>query len=378
MNQLVPLSRCRYGEHLSREQVAELVAPHPETLDLVNSWLRDYDIPISSVSTTLNGNWLMVTDIPVPQVNDILGASYQLYRNVETNDKILRTLSYSLPEVLHDHIQTVVPTTYFGPSRSRSTKSRIHTSRVAMERTNARSEESVAVLPIPKVPVTVTPAFVRSLYKTMGYVPTSVDRNSLAIAGYIEQYPSPQDLNAFMKEFRSDGEGATFTVERVNGGEYDPSNPGREGNADIQYAEAMTYPTPIVYYSTGGEAGTPTDPYLHWLVYMFDQKSVPQTISTSYHSNETDVPLDYAKAICELFARLGARGVSLLFSTGNDGVGHGNCLVESGPQKSEVRFLPQFPASCMYGVLLPCSKAVHRCRYKLLTTPRRFRRSMGH
>ncbi len=38
-----PLLRCRYGAHLSKEQVAELVAPHPETLELVNSWLELHD-----------------------------------------------------------------------------------------------------------------------------------------------------------------------------------------------------------------------------------------------------------------------------------------------------------------------------------------------
>ncbi len=31
----MPLLRCRYGSHLSKEQVAELVTPHPETLVLV-------------------------------------------------------------------------------------------------------------------------------------------------------------------------------------------------------------------------------------------------------------------------------------------------------------------------------------------------------
>ncbi|KAF8266020.1 peptidase S8/S53 domain-containing protein [Lactarius quietus] len=148
-------------------------------------------------------------DIPVSQVDDILGSSFQLYRNVETNFTILRTLSYSLPEVLHNGIQTVAPTT------------------VAMEHTKARSEESVTVLPSPNVPVTVTPAYVRWQCKTMGHVPAAVDQNSLAIGGYIKQYPSPQDLSIFMKEFRTDGEDATFTIERVNGGEYDPSNPSR-------------------------------------------------------------------------------------------------------------------------------------------------------
>jgi hypothetical protein len=34
---------------------------------------------------------------------------------------------------------------------------------------------------------------------------------------------------------------------------YDPSHPSDEANMYIQYAEAMVYPTPLIFYSTGGE-----------------------------------------------------------------------------------------------------------------------------
>ncbi|KAH8986033.1 Pro-kumamolisin, activation domain-containing protein [Lactarius hatsudake] len=42
----------KYGAHLSKEQVAQPVAPHPDTLDLINSWLRHHAVPSSSISTT--------------------------------------------------------------------------------------------------------------------------------------------------------------------------------------------------------------------------------------------------------------------------------------------------------------------------------------
>jgi tripeptidyl-peptidase-1 len=65
---------CRYGAYLSKEQVSDLVSPHPETLELVSSWLEHHRLPSSSISTTLGGNWLMVVNIPVSQANEILGA----------------------------------------------------------------------------------------------------------------------------------------------------------------------------------------------------------------------------------------------------------------------------------------------------------------
>ena len=42
-----------------------------------------------------------------------LGASYQLYRNIRTNVTVIGTVGYALPEVLHTHVRTVMPTTRF-------------------------------------------------------------------------------------------------------------------------------------------------------------------------------------------------------------------------------------------------------------------------
>jgi len=59
----------------------------------------------------------------------------------------------------------------------------------------------------------VTLLYLRWLYKTVDYVPAAVDWNAIGITGYQMQYPNPQDLKAFMTEFRDDGIDATFTVE---------------------------------------------------------------------------------------------------------------------------------------------------------------------
>src|SRR6202046_1785622 len=119
---LVHVFTCsfRYGAHLSNEQIAELVAPHQDSLELVHSWLEPHRVPSSSISTSHGGGWLSITGVPVSQANELLFASYQLYRPTETNETntILRTVSYSLPVALHAHVQTVAPTTYFGSPRT--------------------------------------------------------------------------------------------------------------------------------------------------------------------------------------------------------------------------------------------------------------------
>ncbi|KAH9043426.1 subtilisin-like protein [Lactarius hengduanensis] len=339
----------KYGAHLSKEQVAQLVAPHTETLELVTSWLEYHGVPSSTVSMTHGGSWLTLTGVPVSQANEMLGASYQLYRPTGTNDTtILRTVGYALPAVLHTHVQTVVPTTYFASTRTRPQTPRrrsLEATRDMASRTVLRSRDGHEV----------TPPELRSLYRTATYVPVATDQNVLAIAGFMDDYPSPADLTAFMKECRTDAIDPTFRVVQVNGGGNDPNKPASEANQNVQYAQAMAYPTPLIFYSTGGEMAhdpgtnepSPGDPWLEWINYVLRQEDVPQTISISYGFIEKGVPLEYAKKLCDLFGELGARGVSVLVTSGNDGVGQGeNCIADDGSGK--VQFVPDFPASCPY------------------------------
>ncbi|KAH8982183.1 subtilisin-like protein [Lactarius hatsudake] len=339
----------KYGAHLSKEQVAQLVAPHTETLELINSWLEHHGVPSSTMSMTHGGSWLTLTGVLVSRANELLGASYQLYRPTGTNDTvILRTVGYALPAVLHAHVQTVVPTTYFTSMRTRQQTRRrgsLEATRDMASRSVLRSRDDHGI----------TPSVLRSLYRTTAYVPAATDQNVLAVASFVEDYPSPADLTTFMREYRTDSAGATFSVVQINGGGYDPSNPGVEANQNVQYAQAIAYPTPLIFYSTGGEESydldtnepAPGDPFLEWLNYVLRQERVPQTISISYGADEQDLPQEYTKTLCDLFSQLGARGTSVLVASGNDGVGKDEeCVADDG--SGRVQFVPEFPSSCPY------------------------------
>ncbi|KAH8980028.1 subtilisin-like protein [Lactarius hatsudake] len=343
----------KYGKHLSKEEVAKLVEPHPDTLELVHSWLAHHGVHSSSISTSHGGGWLTVTDVPVPQANKLLGASYQLYRLAGTNETaILRTVGYALPKVLHAHVNTVAPTTFFASPRALQLTLHSHSAGTAGVPGKAASREPVSVLSSRDEDV--TPEELRRLYNTYTYQPTALTENAIGILGYDNEFPSPTDLDLFMSMFRpdSDPDEVTFTVETVNGGEYDPSWPGFEANIDLQYAQAIAYPTPHIFYSIGGQLMWSADTdepiagdfFLSWVDHLIDQEKIPQTISASYGVNEKVVPEDYAWSVCRLFMQLGVLGVSLLFASGDNGVGLGNCQDASG----RVQFIPKFPATCPY------------------------------
>ncbi|KAH9041308.1 subtilisin-like protein [Lactarius pseudohatsudake] len=330
----------KYGAYLSKEQVAKLVAPHPYTLKLVETWLGHHGVSSSNVSTSHGGNWLTVTRVPVSTANELLGASYQLYRYAGTNKTILRTVGYALPAALHAHVQTVAPTTYFGSPLTSQKRAREHRGRAAAA-LSTRDDR-------------VTPALLRSLYNSVTYLPAATERNVIGVTGFHGEYPGYEDLEEFMRLFRSDANDPTFLVIDINDSGYDPNKPGFEANLDMQYTQGIAWPTPHVFYSVGGlaeefipDSFTPVnsnEPYLGWLDVMTSLEDVPQTISTSYACDEQTFPPDYATSVCDLFGQLGARGVSVLFASGDEGVGGGDCKKNDG--SGVIIFQPVFPATC--------------------------------
>ncbi|KAI9452653.1 subtilisin-like protein [Lactarius psammicola] len=335
--------RPKYGAHLSREQVAQLVAPHPTTLELVNSWLEHHSVSSSSASMTHGGNTLTLKGVSVTQANTLLGASYQLYKHVGSSETIVRTIGYALPATLHRHVLTVVPTTSFVPPPARWQKARNHSGGAAMGVEESAFGHPVKMLSSRKIINYLTPDTLRSLYDTDAYTPFATGENMLGVIGLLGDYPSPTDLTEFMLKYRPEAADATFVVEEINGGGYDPSHPHEEANLDIQYAEAMAYPIPHIFYSTG--RGPEGDWFSSWLGYVIGKEIIPQTISMSYSIEEGFLSDEYAIRVCDLFLQLGARGVSVLLSSGNDGVGKdSDCMTVDGG----TRFIPRFPATCPY------------------------------
>lgn len=70
----------RYGNHLSKEEVDALVAPHPETLTLVDEWLVSHGINLTGpeVVRSSASDWVTVT-IPLRQAETMLNTVRHLF-----------------------------------------------------------------------------------------------------------------------------------------------------------------------------------------------------------------------------------------------------------------------------------------------------------
>lgn len=89
------------------------------------------------------------------------------------------------------------------------------------------------------------------------------------------------------------------------------------------------------------------EPYLDFFTYLvgLPDGQLPQVLTTSYGEDEQSVPAAYNKKVCDMIGQLGTRGVSVIFSSGDTGVGSA-CQTNDG--KNTTRFLPIFPAACPY------------------------------
>ncbi|KAI8960417.1 subtilisin-like protein [Daldinia sp. FL1419] len=337
-----------YGMHLSRDEVRAYTAPTESTVSSVSSWLAK-----NGVKPTVNNDWITFkTDVKT--ANDLLGANFAWYQYEKGGGLKLRTLSYSIPDELAGNIDLIQPTTRFGQLGAK--RSTIFDIQPLEPEEEVAMKAEMAAEAADCNPSRITPACLKSLYNIKYTAPT--EGNLVAFSSYLEEYARYSDIEAFENQYLTEAKGQNFTVELVNGGlnDQDSNDDSGEANLDVQYILAVSSPIPILEYSTGGRGPLePThdqpgpssnEPYLEFLTYLLDQEdsALPQTLSTSYGEEEQSVPAEYALRVCNLFMQLGARGVSVLFSSGDSGPGD-SCIRESDQAPY---FQPSFPAGCPY------------------------------
>lgn len=357
-----------YGKHMTAEDVNELVRPSDESLDLVHEWLEEHGIAADNLRYTPAKDWIKI-NLPVEKVEEMLDTEYFSWVR-DDGLTAVRTPEWSLPMHLHDHISTIQPTnSFFGPRRSAPLERRM--SEVIAEpaipeadipKSAAAGGDAAAVCDVNLV----TPTCIRTLYGTLNY--TVQGKTEMALNDFLGEVNLRDDAHLMLEAYRPEAAASAYQFEQVSiaGGtlQQTPLNAtqlaagtGLEGNLDVQAMLSIAWPLPLVAYSTGGSPDfipdlfTPTDtnePYLTWLEYILALPDpLPSVVSTSYDDDEQTVPQDYAVQVCNQLAQLGARGTTVLFASGDNGIGaDGYCVSNDG--KNTSTFLPNFPSTCPY------------------------------
>ena len=174
-----------------------LIAPHRESVDLVEAWLLAHGLDLSSAQRSPAGDWITVR-VSVAQAEKMLGNEYSIFRHGQSEDYVIRAMNYSLPSALHGHVGVVAPTTYFGTMKSMRATSHVDFDAPTLEDEAAfrhllSDPKSLATVPS-SCSSTITPACLRALYNTTTYVPAATDVNILGVAGYLDEFANRADL----------------------------------------------------------------------------------------------------------------------------------------------------------------------------------------
>ncbi|EOA81754.1 hypothetical protein ACJQWK_10825 [Exserohilum turcicum] len=352
---------ARYGQHLTADEVDRLVAPSSETYDLVHEWLRENGVSTENLGYSSAKDWVIV-HLPIDMVETLLDTQYHNYRHKD-GSVVARTTSWSLPRHLHDHIETIQPTTSFFRGAANAATYIDETAEVPAGYKTPTDSSIAAVCNV----TSVTPECFQNLYKTKWYQTQASDKNSIAFNNFLGEVPIRPDTKMFLQKYRPEAVSQAYGFKAYsidNGAVQDGpltlnqsiQGTSREANLDVQAISGISWKTPITSFSTGGSPPfipdllTPTntnEPYLVWVNWLLNQRSIPRIISTSYGDDEQTVPRSYAERVCRQFAQVGARGTTLFFSSGDHGLG-GTDKCFSNDGKNTSMFLPAFPASCPY------------------------------
>jgi tripeptidyl-peptidase I len=323
----------------------------------------------------------------VKEAERLLDTEYSVFRH-QDGSELIRTPQWSLPAHLHKHVDAIQPTNSFFRNAPLATTWMSSPAAAAISNSSLNPNSS-AIAQILSATVDpgiaqvcnasrITPDCLRTLYGTKTYTPKVPAKSKIGYCNYLGETTLQSDLDQFTNTFRSDAQGAKINFELVNGAAnqqvLDQATQAKgtdtEANLDGQSIVGITHPIPVIAYNTAGSppitgayappAGQPNtnEPYLDWLEFILAKKDedIPPTISTSYGEDEQSVPKDYATRVCQDFAQLGTRGVTLLFSSGDNGVGspeapNAQCTIFSDPNQPTngiPNFLPAFPAGCPY------------------------------
>ncbi|KIJ52725.1 hypothetical protein M422DRAFT_25806 [Sphaerobolus stellatus SS14] len=325
---------AQYGQHLTKEEVEAFVAPKPDTVAAINSFLSANGLTAQTISPA--GDWLSVS-MPVSKANDLFGAQFSVFTNQANGQQTIRTMEYSIPASLVGHVELVHPTVTFpatfGVPRFTSPGVQVPST------TTALVGDAVPA----SCATTITPSCLQALYGIPATRATQ-SSNKLGVSGFIDQFAQNADLQTFLRAQRPDLVNTTFTLQTLDGGTNPQaaSDAGLEANLDIQYTIGVASGVPTTFISVGSNVQDDAlNGFLDIINFLLNETAPPQVLTTSYGQNENTISRALATQLCNAYMQLGARGISILFASGDDGV--------AGSQTTRcTTFLPTFPSGCSF------------------------------
>jgi tripeptidyl-peptidase-1 len=292
-----------YGKYKSLKEVNKMVAPSAAHVKKVTKYFKTAGFKIVGLSKS--GDFLTVKATPAV-INAALKTDIQLWHNKNTGGQIWRALTpYSFPAAIGSKIDFVSGVHHFPNPKK-------------------------GVFLTPASTYAIGPTDLRTRYNVTDFASGNAN-NTQAVAEFQGQYYSPTDLETFFEKYVPGNKNATVAgVVGPNLG----SDPGVEAELDIQYIMGVNPDTPTYFYSQ--QSFEFFSDLTNWITILNDDPSPPLVHSISYgEQKEHQTSSSYKSRFETEMQKLGSRGITIIFASGDSGVGCFLCY----------KFEPSFPAT---------------------------------
>jgi tripeptidyl-peptidase-1 len=331
----------RYGQHLTKDELTELTSPDADMQNVVSSWLAGADL-VSTVSPRGDRIELQAT---IAELEALFQTKVHEY-------------SSDLPEFQNIAHKVIQADALYAPPDVAAVVSAVF----GLHGTPLKVRKPLVTAPVSQM-AKVTPAVLKQVYNVGGVIVSRGTKNKRATAEFQGQRTTQADLTAFFKEYVPDAKPGDEKYTCHNAGQCEPPTPrvqgqgaGTEAQLDIQYIAGVAPGIKNEVWSYMGMAWC-TD-LKQWTSDILDHNDPPQVFSVSY-GIQGNVSLDKSQGcskevtmnIEDDFAKIAARGVTVMVSSGDDGSG-GTILFHS-------KLWPSWPASAPHVTSVGATKFIN-------------------
>ena len=180
-----------YGQHLSFQELNQLMKPDQASISAVRAWLKRNKISDVAIRTNPSGDILEI-DTTVRAAEQLLNTNYYVLLSEGGSRTIHRSTDIQLPMDVAQHVDIVGPTTHVP-----------HVTSLLKSDKSDKADKSDKSDKAPKLASFTTPPSLRAMYgidtSSLSSLSKSSSNSTLGIVGFLNQFFDPQDISYFWK-----------------------------------------------------------------------------------------------------------------------------------------------------------------------------------
>jgi len=287
-----------YGDYWTIGELKDLISPPRKNVESIINWIKTEGIRDYKLTTIQD---FLQFEISIKDAEHLLDTTFRIYEN--QNVKLIRGLRYSVPADIASLIDFIGGVVRFP---------------VIKRLVNHPVRANLGTNP-------------DSIKKRYNITAVGKNPNNLqSINQFLGCYFSPSDLTTFEHDFKL----LVQPIAKVIGPNK-ADDPGLEASLDTQYIMGVGQNISTWFYYTAGNDNNGQEPFIEWITAINNESTAPLVFSVSYGDVESSVSYSYATRTDVEFQKAGILGRSILFASGDSGVGcNGNAFVPNWPASS--------------------------------------------